>query len=95
MEVTLRGHCACFLMREKLTSAISWKNHEKAKGVNCTRIASYPVTATESMAQSGDVGRLQAQTQKISNKGGGGVKILIQKALKLFLYPIFIALYLF
>lgn len=75
-------------MREKLTSAISWKNHEKAKGVNCTRIASYPVTATESMAQSGDVGHLQAQTQKISNKGrGGGVKILIQKALKLFLYP--------
>ena len=72
-------------MREKLTSAISWKNHEKAKGVNCTRIASYPVTATESMAQSGDVGHLQAQTQKISNKGGGGVKILIQKALKLFL----------
>lgn len=59
-------------MREKLTSAISWKNHEKAKGVNCTRIASYPVTATESMAQSGDVGHLQAQTQKISNKGGGG-----------------------
>lgn len=81
-------------MREKLTSAISWKNHEKAKGVNCTRIASYPVTATESMAQSGDVGHLQAQTQKISNKGGG-VNILIQKALKLFLYPIFIALYLF
>lgn len=84
-------------MREKLTSAISWKNHEKAKGVNCTRIASYPVTATESMAQSRDVGHLQAQTQKISNKGGGGgeSKILIQKALKLFLYPIFIALYLF
>lgn len=82
-------------MREKLTSAISWKNHEKAKGVNCTRIASYPVTATESMAQSGDVGHLQAQTQKISNKGGGGVNILIQKALKLFLYPILIALYLF
>ena len=53
------------------------------------------MTATESMAQSGDVGHLQAQTQKISNKGGGGVKILIQKALKLFLYPIFIALYLF
>lgn len=48
------------------------------------------------MAQSKDVGNLQAQTQKISNKGGGGeVKILIQKALKLFLYPIFIALYLF
>lgn len=47
------------------------------------------------MAQSKDVGNLQAQTQKISNKGGGGVNILIQKALKLFLYPIFIALYLF
>ena len=69
-------------MREKLTSAISWKNHEKAKGVNCTRIASYPVTATESMAQSGDVGHLQAQTQKISNKGGGGSRYFDSESTK-------------
>ena len=74
-------------MREKLTSAISWKNHEKAKGVNCTRIASYPVTATESMAQSKDVGHLQAQTQKISNKGGGGVKFWFRKHLNCFCIP--------
>lgn len=86
-------------MREKLTSAISWKNHEKAKGVNCTRIASYPVTATESMAQSGSLGMWVTYRHRprkfLIREGGGEVKILIQKALKLFLYPIFIALYLF
>ena len=75
-------------MREKFTSAISWKNHEKAKGVNCTRIASYPVTATESMAQSGMWVTYRHRPRKfLIREGGGGVKILIQKALKLFLYP--------
>ena len=66
-------------MREKLTSAISWKNHKKVKGVNCTRIASYAVTATWFMAQSKDVGHLQAQIQKISNKGGGESKFWFRK----------------
>lgn len=82
-------------MREKFTSAISWKNHEKAKGVNCTRLASYPVTATESIAQSGDVGHLQAQTQKISNKGGEGSQNFDSESTKTVFVPIFIALYLF
>lgn len=48
------------------------------------------------MAQSKDVGHLQAQTQKISNKGRvGGSQNFDSESTKTVFVPIFIASYLF